>query len=146
MLDQKALLKLTSFYRKIGLKIKLTKKREKYCNMAYPCMLRLERLTSNAILIILLESKKVKILQIIYVFLNCIIYKVVKRSSNMSYWPLSLPPLSVHIKKQYKSLIKILLYGLLPKNNLIQSVNYESIIPSRIDQYQLKILRNSQDL
>lgn len=55
-------LKPTSYYKKIGPRLKLIKKRGKHCNAGYHYMLRPKKPINNSILIALFRSKRVKIL------------------------------------------------------------------------------------
>lgn len=83
MLSQKALLRQTSSYKKIGIRLKLTKKRKKYCNTSCYHTLRLEKSISNNILIILLKSKRVGVLQILTISPDCTLYGAAKRFLDM---------------------------------------------------------------
>lgn len=79
MLSQKVLLRLISFYKNIKLRLKLIKKRKKYFDADCYIILRLEKLISKNKLIIMLELKKIKLLQIITIPFYGIICKAAKR-------------------------------------------------------------------
>lgn len=138
------LLKLTNFCKKIKPRLKLRKKRKRYCNAGCYCMLRPEKQIGNYMLIALLRSKKVRVLRIVISFLNCIIHGIAKHFSNILYQLLSLLSLPVITKRQYKSLIVLLLHSLSLKINQIQSIILGGIILLQISKYWLKILRSGR--
>lgn len=59
-------------------KCKIIKKEKKYYNIDYHYILILKKSINNSILIILLKLKKFKVLQIVIIFSNCIIYTAIK--------------------------------------------------------------------